>query len=296
MRFSIVTAHECDSHATAVLLKMLDHEFLHSRLCCGTLAMRYPHVLGQQNADNIYLAWNGNELAGSVIVRKFDWFADQRTWKGAMLGLVCVAPHLRGQGVGTMLVKHVVQRLERPPVDFAVLWTTLPSFYARLGWIGSDRGVLGTLQRAATTSLGVPPEAQVDWQTLESVRATWLPMRVLRTSLDYRIVPNSARHVYHVSVSTATDQMAYALLGDAGTTGIVYEMVGHPTLFDRLWENVTYREMCVNDVQGSTSHDWLLGHTRMKWQTQLQTMWLRLSDEVNTAQFGSWYIPYFDRI
>lgn len=298
MGISVVTLRECDERAVLALLELLDQEFLRSKARSGTIAKRYPNLFTEQNADNLYLAWSGNELAGTVVVKRFDWLANQQTWKGAMLGLVCVAPHFRGRGVGTDLVQHVVQRLARQAVDFAVLWTTIPSFYARLGWRASDRGMFGTLRRIATTSDHVSPSADCDWYTLENIRAKWLESRVLRTSVDYETVPTVVRNVRRVIVSASDEETAYALVGDAETTGIVYELVGHPAVFGRLWDFISapYLEICVNDFRDSVSYEWFRNNIGMDWSIQLQTMWLGLSTAMDSAQLTGWHISYFDRI
>ena len=120
VELSVLTARECGDDAIPAMLGLVDQEFLRSKSRPGTIAKRYPSLFTPQNAENLYLAWYGRQLAGTVVVKKFDWLTGEGIWKGAMLGLVCVAPCFRRRGVGTDLIQHVVQRLEHQAVDFAV--------------------------------------------------------------------------------------------------------------------------------------------------------------------------------
>ena len=59
----------------------------------------------------------------------------------------------------------------------------------------------------------------------------------LRTTFDYETVPATcARCAIVFSCQPRTEEAAYALVGEAESTGIVYELVGHPAVFRRLWD------------------------------------------------------------
>jgi hypothetical protein len=188
-------------------------------------------------------------------------------------------------------------------VDFAVLWTAQPGFYARLGWVAADGGMLGEVaggmatMNPATDATTVPV-ANADPLSLERIRLRWLTSMSLRRPEDYRQLPIPAESVDVLWLNMVHQHAAYALLGSAGDSGIIYEMVGDEKNFPTLFSQVctTYRHVLVNDCRGSASHRWLAQHTDIAWQDKPLAMWLALSDKLDMARIKRWYIPYFDRI
>jgi hypothetical protein len=192
--------------------------------------------------------------------------------------------------------------LGRAGVDFGVLWTTIPAFYERLGWRAGDRGVFGEALprtgRNPVPGVGARPLLAGDIAVLEAIRRRWLPERVERTPLSYRSVPLPAFSVdlFYFDGDASTE--AYALVGRAGQTGYVYEVVGPQPMQQRLWSAIvgSYEKTYVNDCASSPLSDWLERQGLARFQRQNLAMWLPVSRAGAGVEPGAWHIPFFDRI
>jgi hypothetical protein len=142
------------------------------------------------------------------------------------------------------------------------------------------------------------PDA-ADIRPIESIRQRWLTAQVARAADDYRQLPLPAENVELIWHGQTARTACYALLGHAGDTSILYEMVGNPDGFTALWAAVrshSQRRLLINDSTGSGSHAWLAQDAGITWQDKKLAMWLPLSERMEIARVSQWYIPYFDRI
>jgi predicted N-acetyltransferase YhbS len=296
-------------HRTAVpsdldrLLSLLDREFVFGKNRSISLALRFPTVFCPANAANIFLCEENGVILSTLAVKYFDWKEHGRIWRGAMIGAVYTDPRRRGAGFGRRLLKYAANTLREDGVDFAVLWTAQPAFYARLGWMGVDSGLLGELdgagvERVSIEGVGTSPAMSADLQQVEEIRQQWLASTTVRLTDDYRQLPLPATAVDVLLWGGETATAAYALIGNAGEVGIVYEMVGHADGFHPILSQALqrYPRIVVNDSAGSDSQRWLDRLGVSKWQEKCLAMWLPMSEEVTIAQLSQWYIPYFDRI
>ena len=88
--------------------------------------------LGEAVIPSTFVARDGDVLGSAAIVER-----DMRTRPddGPWLASVYVAPEARGRGVGTRLVRHVMQVARDTNVPELFLFTPdRAGFYARLGW------------------------------------------------------------------------------------------------------------------------------------------------------------------
>ncbi len=129
------------------LVEVLDNEFVIGKGYHLSLTKRFPRTLNIENLSNIYLLKDAGKLLSSVVVKNFDWVVQDYKWKCAMIGMVYTIPEARGQGFSTNLMKYVQEQLLAREVDFAVLFTSIPEFYLRLGWLQRDIGVWGHFTR-----------------------------------------------------------------------------------------------------------------------------------------------------
>lgn len=285
------------------LLPYLDQQFVYDKHRSLSLAVRFPSTFCIANSKNIFICVEDGAIVSALAIKFFEWQQDGRVWNGAMLGAVYTNPAHRRQGRASQLLNWVAETLEKNKVDFAVLWTTQPEFYARLGWISSDIGVLGEIAGRTTSSKSgeygdIKEIGDIDPHKIEETRRRQLSARIIRQAQDYLQIPTPAKTI-EVAWSEGEHQtLAYALLGVADDTGIVYEMVGDEQCMNALFSQVYVRftRILFNDCKGSESHDWLTQHTEIIWQDKPLAMWLILSDELNMKHIKPWYIPYFDRI
>lgn len=291
------------------LLALLDSEFIHGKGRAVTLAQRFPSVYCDSNLANILIGVDGSEIVSALAIRQFDWCAEGEIFQGAMIGAVCTHPARRREGWASRLLAAAATRLRDQGIDFGVLWTGQPEFYARLGWKAADCSVLGEIETAVCSSASlryVPDDLQASssrttisakTSDMAVVREHWLANLVVRHAEDYCQLPLPAERV-DVLWREIRDDAAYALLGRHGTTGYLYEMVGHPEAYPALWQEACRgcSRVFVNDQAGSPSCRWLSEHTETSWQPMSLAMWLPLSMRMDLPRTRRWTIPYFDRI
>jgi predicted N-acetyltransferase YhbS len=285
------------------LVPHLDQQFVFGKGRRVSLAQRFPAVYCAENARNIFLLEENAEIASSLACKRFNLLHDGSQWRGAMIGAVYTREARRGEGLASRLLEYAAQSLRDSRIDFAVLWTDQPAFYARLGWTSADRGVLGEFEGDAgpAESRGKvtrTPAQTADPERIERVRRRWCDCLTPRQAGDYRQLPPPAEAVDLLEWGAETDRAAYALVGNCGDTSILYELIGHPGGFPLLWHETCRgrRRILANDVSGSPSHRWLAQNTGLVWQAKPLAMWLPLSAKTDMARIAHWHIPYFDRI
>lgn len=282
---------------------MLDNEFILSKGRKTSIAQRFPSTFCADNVENIFLAEENGTIVAAFLGKRFEWRQPDRIWQGAMIGAVYTDPTRRGKGIGSALLKWGVQALQDAGAEFAVLWTTQPEFYQRLGWNSADIGMFGncgsgTGAGAALDSVRAVPSAMCNEREIDDIRTQYLDAYVCRQPLDYSQQPVPAENVDVLLWTEDGEPASYALLGRIGGTGILYELVGSESGFGDLWEAIRrrHKKIVINDSAESASYRWLSKNTDIAWENKKLAMWLPLSADVDVAAMSQWYIPYFDRI
>jgi len=283
------------------LIPLLDEAFVFGKGRTISLQLRFPTVFCHNNLHNILLCMDGETIASALAMRQFDWREDDEIFRGAMIGAVYTHPARRREGLASRLLAAATLLLRENEVDFGVLWTGQPSFYARLGWVAADCSVLGEVE--PDSSMLEPPAGvarlavEASAPRLEDIRQRRLNLMTLRRPMDYRQLPLPAASV-EVLWRENRQEAAYALLGSSGNTGFLYELLGDTSCFPALW-----REACrdrqrvfINDQADSLSYRWLTDHAGVSWKNKSLAMWLPLSKRLDMPRLGKWHIPYFDRI
>jgi len=284
------------------LVPLLDEEFIFGKRRTTSLRLRFPKVFCSNNLHNILICMVGDEIAAALAMFPFDWREDGKILRGAMIGAVYTQPARRKQGLASRLLEAAALQLHEQKIDFGVLWTGQPAFYARLGWQAADCSVLGEIDidpsAAETESLAVFwKQAEEEATLLEGIRRRALKATTVRHAEDYRQLPIPAENL---ELLWREDQgkVAYALLGSSGEAGFLYELVGDTDCFSALWREVCRgrQRIVINDQADSPACHWLTNHAGIIWQRKNLTMWLPVSKHVETSRLGQWHIPYFDRI
>lgn len=283
------------------LIHLLNEEFIFGKARAISMHQRFPTVYNRNNLHNIIVCLDKNKIASALAMRQFDWREDGETLRGAMIGAVYTHPLRRKEGLASSLLKASAMKLREQGIDFGVLWSGQPSFYARLGWIAADCSVFGEIKPG-----NFDPEFSGDTTLMqmsagaplaESIRQRWLNNIILRCPEDYLQLPLPAESV-NLLWHEDPQKTAYALLGSNKETGFLYELAGHPDSFPALWQAACRgrRRLFVNDQADSPSCRWLTDHTEITWQRKNLAMWLPLSKRATLPRLEQWYIPYFDRI
>ena len=283
-------------------MPLLDQQFVSDMGRSSSLVLRYPSVFCAANAQNIFLCEENGSIVSALAAKHFGWTASGKAWRGVMIGAVYTDPHKRGQGFASRLLHWASAELKKQGADFGVLWTLQPEFYARLGWVAADCGLLGKLDDASdvsgSESVATIPIAMADLQQIEHIRRRWLSSMCVRSSGDYQQRPFPVETVDVILWQEGVEATGYALVGGADTQGIIYEMVGPTDCILPLMEQVRskYRSVLINDSLSSNSHHRLAQYPGLVWADKSLAMWLPLSGAASIAEMSGWYIPYFDRI
>lgn len=284
------------------LIALLDEEFVFSKGRSGSLAQRFPAVLQVANCADILLACRGAAIAACVVVKRFDWITPERTWRGAMIGMVYARPAERDKGLASQLLRVSEQSLRADGTDFAVLWAAQSGFYERLGWTATDCGIFGTWTcgggaapavlegERATAGCAPAPVGAV-----EGLRFSGASGRMPRGPASYLTLPPPAERLQLLASPCGK---AYAIYGERADQAYVYEFGGTPSAFAPLWQDIcaAHRTVYINDRRGSPSQMWLASLPGIQWRDQGLAMWLTLAEPACKSQFHEWYVPYLDRI
>lgn len=277
--------------------ELIDAVFLADKSRGGSMIARFPSVFRERNWGGLYVALLGDCVVGTVATRDLIVHRIGGSLQVKMVGLVGVRREYRGQGVGGLLLRSITECF-RQRSDVCVLWTTIPTFYAAEGWISFDEGVVGTWRRSGPCGTVLQAERPWDWfSSIEGIRREYLAELTVRSALDYRTVPPAVDDVWCLMAGDGRTLQAYALVGERGDTGIVYELVGGQRHFGELWERVQQRFSCVfvNDSRGSSSHQWFVENTELEWRSQDLGMWLG-GDVGQLSRCPPPHVPFFDRI
>lgn len=285
------------------LIPLLDEEFVFGKGRRISLAQRFPAVYCHRNLDNIFVVEENGEIVSALASKRFNWLDNGESFRGIMFGAVYTHPLRRKEGQASRLLAWAAEKTRRDGADFAVLWAAKPTFYARLGWVAGDCGVMG---EAASQAGAAEPSDEVEampaslagFRPIELTRQRWLDPLILRSTDDYRQLPPPAETVTLLRCGESPERAGYALAGCCGSTTIVYEMNGHPDCFQALWHRICGQaeRIIVNDQPGSASYRWLANNAPVTWHAKPLAMWLPLSAKADMARISGWYLPYFDRI
>lgn len=283
------------------VVDLLDDVFVRSQGRTRSLADRYPFLLREPDERvRIIVAPSVEDVRAVTVIRAFDWDRGGRCWHGAMIGMVATTPAARGKGLASGLLEHARRVAEEAGADFAVLWTTNPSFYRRLGWREGDIGTIGEIVRPGAPPSGVaapePLEAAViPW--IEEVRASHLVDRIERDERSYSVVPGPADRL-ELHRLALTRGSAYAVVGRSLGLSILYELVGSPLCFGQIWSAVVAGgdRILINGARDDSSTRWLETLDGIAWRPQSLAMWLPLTEAAQSAALTDWYVPFLDRI
>lgn len=300
MRFERATPEEMLS-----LVPRLDEEFVFGRQRTISLSRRYPGLFLTDRSNNFFLLKaDDGSIAASLAFRPLQWREGDVPWAGAMIGMVWTAPEQRGQGLGSELMKRTDVLLQQEGYDFGVLWTGKPGFYQRMGWEAADCGMFGEFGAAGDGECHPFSEKQgvsilsLDDASIELIGQIVSLRGESQLTLeweDYHALPLPATRTYALLDKKGE---GYAIAGENGAKGILYEMGGSPNTFPSLWAALTsrYDSLIINDQRFSTSFAWLSAHTAVVWKSQALALWKRYSARLPEGIFNQCYIPYFHRI
>ena len=296
-----IKIRECEPRELPGVIDRLDQEFIFNKQHSLSLGKRFPNTLSLENIKQIRVAVSDGIILGSISIRMFRWVAQKHTWHGAMVGMVYIDPQYRGKGIGSDLLSSAMELLHEKDTDFGVLWTGSPVFYERAGWILNDRGLFGKainrFNSPRSNTVSCRPLVSADSARLNRIRSALLPIRVMRSSLDYSTVPIPAVQLFCFSAQNDEGE-GYALVGEQDGIGYFYEMTAPSSLWSMIWYAVTERfgQLFVNGSSGDPFAQWLSDEKLVLWQPHNKAMWFDVSGRIEGFSIKAWHIPYFDWI
>jgi len=281
----------CTSEERPGVIAALDAEFVTGRGRTLSLALRYPQLFTQAALANLHVLRDGADIVACAIARPFLWGRGERTWRGAMIGMVYTAPPQRGQGLGGRLLTALVATLRDAGFDIAVLWSGLDGYYERLGWQRGDCGIYGSLRSTGVADAPAPTDGPTEVSRIAEICRAASPLVRDADAWQTLPLPVTQRRV------VATTQ-GYALYGTLAGHTYLYEMHGPAQDYPELWRRCSAGAQCihVNVEQFGAAYRWLNRHTRIQWRPQRLTFWYPLTRQARRLALASWYVPWFDRI
>lgn len=278
---------------------LLDQEFVFGRGRIVSLVKRYPELFVPENIGKHRVALIEGQIASIALARTFSWSVSGRIWKGSMIGFVFTRPELRKRGLATRVLLDLKENLVKEKTDFAVLWTTSPTFYERLGWIPEDESLYGEAvvdSFVKTARTDPAPLTRDRIAFIERVRGRWMNEQVVRSESSYRNLPLPATSL-EAFVVEKRGREGYALVGHADEDGYLYEWAGSPATLLSLWDTIRpcYERFFVNEREGSPGCNWLVVRGKVRLCSQGHAMWSFLSSAARKLSLPH-FIPYFDRI
>ena len=285
------------------LIRLLNKALIHSRQRTLSFESRFSGVYDTDNLDKLFVAKADSRIISSVAVKHRQLIYNGTTLDLAMLGGVFTKPNYRGQGLASSILRYVETSLRQTEFDATVLWTTIPSFYERVGWNLWDIGLYGPLQKrkllkASQTTVKCVSITTEAIKRLEEIRAKYLPCRVIRQPIDYQTIPFPAEKIECFKVVVDDEWKAYAISGRSNDIGYVYEIIGDPAVFIDLLSAIggAYQKIYVNDYIGSPSAQWMDAHKLACLAPKNLAMWQILTSSLTMENMKPIYISFMDRI
>jgi len=197
----------------------------------GTLAAEYPLALGPDAAAEQRVVFDGGAPAAHALLVRAEVLARGRALRVGLIGSVYSDPARRGRGHAQACVRACLEAARAQGLALALLWSDLPDFYAKLGFVPAGRDVLLDVDAALLARAGAPAACDVglprpeEWAVLEALHAK-KPVHVHRPAgalARFAAAPGTALAV----ARRGGRPVAYAALGRGDDfAGVVHEWAG----------------------------------------------------------------------
>jgi len=284
------------------LVKLLDQEFMLKRNRSGSVADHYPDIFRSAEGRNLLVLRTDGEPASFCALKEFTVHVEDAVLRGGMIGFVYTRPSQRGVGLATRLLLEAESLLKCNGCDFAVLFTTLHSFYQAQGWSICDTGCFGMVsQPASLPTGGVPSLVSLDSgeqdtiDLIETIRQRTERLWVERPPSAYQRRPLA---VNRVSAILSASREAYALIGRTKDRAYLYELCGREAEFEAIWKTLLRfrREVAVNSHAVAQAIQWLSRQNGLELKEQKHALWKWFRQDRLPSKLTLEHIPFFDRI
>jgi predicted acetyltransferase len=228
------------SYSIHGILCHINDEFILKKGKTLGLEHRYPGLFSGKNLHNLYVLKVGNRLASFVAVKPMHLRCRGTITNVFLIGCVYTDPMLRARGFATALLREVANRYTTRNYSAGILWTTMPQFYKKLGWVCYDNGVFlkccePVLGKSASRTGRFEILDNCDFEAFNNLRTELLRDRhfvVRDNSLvkSYDVVPSPAEYRRILVHYDSSDKMkGYLIFGVKDSDLYVYEIISNQT-------------------------------------------------------------------
>ncbi|WP_312439853.1 GNAT family N-acetyltransferase [Janthinobacterium sp.] len=147
------TAHiTLSATGSPALMALLWEVFFRSRQRGVSLERHFPWLASASPSVTFAEARIGGMTVGGLVLRELSCTLEGKTLRVGMIGLVCVAPSYRGQGVANRLIAAAIAHAGEQGLDCLTLWTSKHAVYEKQGFATLDRWMYGWVRDASGAS------------------------------------------------------------------------------------------------------------------------------------------------
>lgn len=113
------------------------HQFLHKNLRADmewSLKDEYPLAFAEKNMGNLRVIEKDKQVVAHAVLKPSLIRTHYHLFKVGLIGSVVTDENHRGQGYSRQIVESCLEACVKQECDFALLWTDLFNFYAKLGF------------------------------------------------------------------------------------------------------------------------------------------------------------------
>ena len=106
----------------------------------------FPLVFAPDNYSNSRVIVEDGRIVSHAALWPRELFVAGERWKAAVIVSVATEPEYRRRGLAAALMQSLQSTLDANGFDFAILWTSVPDFYRKLGWeLVTPPGTIATI-------------------------------------------------------------------------------------------------------------------------------------------------------
>ncbi len=189
----------------------------------------YPLVFASSNRANLMVAVENGEIVSHVGMKTVQFRGPSLKLRLGLIGSVRTSPRHRGRGLARLLMQAAARRLFEVGAELALLWTSIPGFYEKLGWTvaGSEFSLEVSRGKLPVAGIGgivrrLTPDRWRDVVALHERER----LRVMREPSEYEAllgIPGTTTYV----LDTADGPTAYGVVGKGRDfAGCLHEWCG----------------------------------------------------------------------
>jgi len=214
------------------IIHHLNNEFIYSKNKNIGLEFRFKELFSKKNFHNLYLIMEGNDVASFVAVNPLLIDINSQFINAFAVGCVYTQQQFRGKRISSFLLKKVIDKYLNEGYEIGLLWTTIPEYYQKIGWVLYDNGLFVSCSKLKK-SIHVHRKFRIvedfDYGRLDSFRITKLKNRVIRSNNvinSYKVNPSPSENRLFLIQEDNNEQLSgYIIFGLKNKNVYIYEII-----------------------------------------------------------------------